>query len=203
MRHGKKINHLSRKTAHRSAMLSNMACSLIEHKRINTTLAKAIALRKYVEPLITKSKEDTTHNRRVVFKYLRDKDASSVLFRDVAPKINHRPGGYTRIIKLNNRLGDNAEMAMIELVDFNELLTKNNTTKKKSRRRGGKKSSNATTKVSESIEEAVIVEETPAEVKEIKSEKPEVDQVIDSEVKPPSEDSSTMDDTKPEEDKDK
>jgi large subunit ribosomal protein L17 len=203
MRHGKKINHLSRKTAHRSAMLSNMACSLIEHKRINTTLAKAKALRKYVEPLITKSKEDTTHNRRVVFKYLRDKDASSVLFRDVAPKINHRPGGYTRIIKLNNRLGDNAEMAMIELVDFNELLTKNNITKKKSRRRGGKKSSNATTKVSESIEEAVIVEETPAEVKEVKSEKPEVDQVIDSEVKPPSEDSSTMEDTKPEEDKDK
>jgi large subunit ribosomal protein L17 len=203
MRHGKKINHLSRKTAHRSAMLSNMACSLIEHKRINTTLAKAKALRKYVEPLITKSKEDTTHNRRVVFKYLRDKDASSVLFRDVAPKINHRPGGYTRIIKLNNRLGDNAEMAMIELVDFNELLTKNNITKKKSRRRGGKKSSNATTKVSESIEEAVIVEETPAEVKEVKSEKPEVDQVIDSEVKPPSEDSSTMDDTKPEDDNDK
>jgi large subunit ribosomal protein L17 len=203
MRHGKKINHLSRKTAHRSAMLSNMACSLIEHKRINTTLAKAKALRKYVEPLITKSKEDTTHNRRVVFKYLRDKDASSVLFRDVAPKINHRPGGYTRIIKLNNRLGDNAEMAMIELVDFNELLTKNNITKKKSRRRGGKKSSNATTKVSESIEEAVIVEETPAEVKEVKSEKPEVDQVIDSEIKPPSEDSSTIEDTNSEEDKDK
>ena len=100
MRHGKKINHLSRKTAHRSAMLSNMACSLIEHKRINTTLAKAKALRKYVEPLITKSKEDTTHNRRVVFRYLRDKDASSVLFRDVAPKINNRPGGYTRIIIL-------------------------------------------------------------------------------------------------------
>ena len=203
MRHGKKINHLSRKTAHRSAMLSNMACSLIEHKRINTTLAKAKALRKYVEPLITKSKEDTTHNRRIVFRYLRDKDASSVLFRDVAPKINNRPGGYTRIIKLNNRLGDNAEMAMIELVDFNELLTKDKITKKKSRRRGGKKSSNATTKVSENIEEAVIVEETPAEVKEVKSEKPEVDQVVDSEVKPPSEDNSTMDDTKPEEDKDK
>jgi large subunit ribosomal protein L17 len=203
MRHGKKINHLSRKTAHRSAMLSNMACSLIEHKRINTTLAKAKALRKYVEPLITKSKEDTTHNRRVVFRYLRDKDASSVLFRDVAPKINNRPGGYTRIIKLNNRLGDNAEMAMIELVDFNELLTKEKSTKKKSRRRGGKKSSNATTKVSENIEEAVIVEETPAEVKEVKSDKPEVNQVVDSEEKPPSEDNSTLDDKKSEEDKDK
>ena len=171
MRHGKKINHLSRKTAHRSAMLSNMACSLIEHKRINTTLAKAKALRKYVEPLITKSKEDTTHNRRVVFRYLRDKDASSVLFRDVAPKINNRPGGYTRIIKLNNRLGDNAEMAMIELVDFNELLIKDQSTKKKSRRRGGKKSAASTSKVSDTIEEAVIVEETPAEIKEVKSEK--------------------------------
>ena len=203
MRHGKKINHLSRKTAHRSAMLSNMACSLIEHKRINTTLAKAKALRKYVEPLITKSKEDTTHNRRVVFRYLRDKDASSVLFRDVAPKINNRPGGYTRIIKLNNRLGDNAEMAMIELVDFNELLTKDQSTKKKSRRRGGKKSSNATTKVSESIEEAVIVEETPAEVKEVKPDKPEVNKVVDSVEKIPSEDNSTNDNPKPEEDQDK
>ena len=131
MRHGKKINHLSRKTAHRSAMLANMACSLIEHKRINTTLAKAKALRKYVEPLITKSKDDTTHNRRVVFSYLKDKKASSTLFRDVAPKISDRPGGYTRIIKLNNRLGDNAEMAMIELVDFNELLTKDQVKKKK------------------------------------------------------------------------
>ena len=200
MRHGKKINHLSRKTAHRSAMLSNMACSLIEHKRINTTLAKAKALRKYVEPLITKSKEDTTHNRRVVFRYLRDKDASSVLFRDVAPKINNRPGGYTRIIKLNNRLGDNAEMAMIELVDFNELLTKDKTTKKKSRRRGGKKSSNATTKVSENIEEAVIVEETPSDVEEVKSEKQEVNQAVDSEEKPPSKDDSNNDAVKPEED---
>ena len=140
MRHGKKINHLSRKKAHRSAMLANMACSLIEYKRINTTLAKAKALRKYVEPLITKSKDDTTHNRRVVFSYLNDKKASSTLFRDVAPKISDRPGGYTRIIKLNNRLGDNAEMAMIELVDFNELLTKDQAKKKKTRRRGGKKS---------------------------------------------------------------
>jgi large subunit ribosomal protein L17 len=168
MRHGKKINHLSRKTAHRGAMLANMACSLIEHKRINTTLAKAKALRKYVEPLITKSKDDTTHNRRVVFSYLKSKEASSVLFRDVAPKINDRPGGYTRIIKLNNRLGDNAEMAMIELVDFNELLVKGDIKKKKTRRRGGKKSTDNTNsenvakenvKDSDVIEDAVVVEE--------------------------------------------
>jgi large subunit ribosomal protein L17 len=165
MRHGKKINHLSRKTAHRSALLSNMACSLIEHKRINTTLAKAKALRKYVEPLITKSKDDTTHNRRVVFRYLRDKEASSVLFRDISPKIIDRPGGYTRIIKLNNRLGDNAEMAMIELVDFNDLLIKDQSTKKKSRRRGGKKSTSSPTKVTDNIEDAVIVEETISDSK--------------------------------------
>ena len=202
MRHGKKINHLSRKTAHRSAMLSNMACSLIEHKRINTTLAKAKALRKYVEPLITKSKEDTTHNRRVVFRYLRDKDASSVLFRDVAPKINNRPGGYTRIIKLNNRLGDNAEMAMIELVDFNELLTKDQTTKKKSRRRGAKKPSNLTTKSTDNIEEAVILEETPAEIKDVKSLKSEDNQAVDSEEKP-SEKESDNDDVKPPEEESK
>ena len=141
MRHGKKTNHLSRKTAHRSALLSNMACSLIEHKRINTTLAKAKALRKYVEPLITKSKQDTTHNRRVVFRYLKNKDASSVLFRDVAPKINDRPGGYTRIIKLNNRLGDNAEMCIIELVDYNMLLMEESTPQKKTTRRRRKKTS--------------------------------------------------------------
>ena len=181
MRHGKKTNHLSRKTAHRSALLSNMACSLIEHKRINTTLAKAKALRKYVEPLITKSKQDTTHNRRVVFSYLKNKDASSVLFRDIAPKINDRPGGYTRIIKLNNRLGDNAEMAMIELVDFNELLTKNQSKKKKTRRRSGKKPSNLAPKLTayndvtedvEIIEESTQVQEsTQAQVKNDKLSK--------------------------------
>ena len=175
MRHGKKINHLSRKTAHRSAMLANMACSLIEHKRINTTLAKAKALRKYVEPLITKSKDDTTHNRRVVFSYLKDKKASSTLFRDVAPKISDRPGGYTRIIKLNNRLGDNAEMAMIELVDFNELLTKDQVKKKKTRRRGGKKTApSAPVSDPALIEDAEIIETEEVEVidenKEEKSE---------------------------------
>ena len=120
MRHGKKFNHLSRTKAHREAMLSNMACSLIQHKRINTTLAKAKALRKYVEPLITKSKTDTTHSRRVVFSYLKNKEAASELFREVAPKINDRPGGYTRIIKLGNRYGDNAPTAVIEFVERDE-----------------------------------------------------------------------------------
>ena len=155
MRHGNKVNALGRKTAHRKAMLSNMACSLIEHKRIVTTLAKAKALRGYVEPLITKSKSDTTHSRRVVFSYLKSKEAAAELFRDVAPKVMDRPGGYTRIIKLGKRLGDNAETAMIELVDFNELLLGGGDTKKKTRRRGGKKT-DATAK-----KEAPKKEETP------------------------------------------
>lgn len=135
MRHGKKINHLGRKTAHRHSMLANMACSLVEHKRINTTVAKAKALKQFVEPLVTKSKEDTTHNRRLVFAKLRQKNAVAELFRTVAPKVGDRPGGYTRIIKLGNRLGDNADMAMIELVDFNELYNAGKATKKKSTRR--------------------------------------------------------------------
>ena len=142
MRHGKKINHLGRKTAHRKAMLANMACSLIEHKRINTTVAKAKALKKFVEPLVTKSKEDTTHNRRIVFSRLRNKYAVAELFRDVAPKVGDRPGGYTRIIKLGNRLGDNADMALIELVDFNELYNAGKPAKKKSTRRGRTKKAN-------------------------------------------------------------
>ena len=141
MRHGKKFNHLGRKTAHRKAMLANMACSLIEHKRINTTLAKAKAVRQFVEPLITKSKTDSTHNRRVVFSYLRDKYAVTELFREVATKVADRPGGYVRIIKLGNRLGDNADMAMVELVDYNELYNPNAKKKKSTRRRGGKKKS--------------------------------------------------------------
>ena len=143
MRHGKKFNHLSRKTAHRKAMLANMACSLIEHKRINTTIAKAKALRQYVEPLITKSKDDTTHNRRIVFSNLRDKFAVSELFRDVAVKVGDRPGGYVRIIKLGNRQGDNASMAMVELVDYNEIYNPKATKKKATRRRGGKKATDA------------------------------------------------------------
>ena len=140
MRHGKKFNHLGRKTAHRKAMLANMACSLIEHKRINTTLAKAKALRQFVEPLVTKSKEDTTHNRRLVFSKLRNKHAVTELFRDVANKVGDRPGGYTRIIKLGNRLGDNAEMAMIELVDYNEIYNAAKQSAKKTTRRGRRKS---------------------------------------------------------------
>ena len=139
MRHRKKFNHLGRKTAHRKAMLANMACSLIEHKRINTTVAKAKAVRQFVEPLITKSKSDTTHNRRVVFSYLRQKEAVTELFRDVATKVADRPGGYVRIIKLGNRLGDNADMAMVELVDYNEIYNPNSKKKKSTRRRGGKK----------------------------------------------------------------
>jgi len=139
MRHGKKFNHLSRQTAHRGSMLANMACSLIEHKRINTTVAKAKALKQFVEPLITKSKADTTHNRRIVFGYLRSKYAVTDLFRDVAAKVGDRPGGYTRIIKVGNRLGDNADMAMIELVDFNELYNGGKKEEKKAKsRRGGK-----------------------------------------------------------------
>lgn len=124
MRHGKKFNHLGRTHEHRAAMLSNMATSLIMHKRIKTTVAKAKALQKYVDPLITKSKEDSTHSRRIVFKYLQNKFAVTELFREVSTKIMERPGGYTRIIKLGNRLGDAAEMCYIELVDFNETYTK-------------------------------------------------------------------------------
>ena len=122
MRHGKKFNHLGRKSAHRKAMLANMACSLIEHKRIKTTLAKAKAL-EYIEPLITKSKNDTTHSRRVVFSYLKTKRSITELFRDIATKVSDRQGGYTRILKLSNRLGDNAQMCFIELVDYNEDYT--------------------------------------------------------------------------------
>jgi len=148
MRHGKKVNHLGRKTAHRHALLSNMASSLILNKRITTTVAKAKALRKYVEPLLTKAKADTTHSRRTVFSYLQNKESIKTLFGEVAAKISDRPGGYTRIIKLGDvRVGDNAEMCLIELVDYNTLYTKDGAAKKaKTRRsrRGGKKGDEAT-----------------------------------------------------------
>lgn len=142
MRHGKKFNHLGRKVGHRKALLANMACSLIKHKRIQTTVAKAKALRKYIEPLMTKAKTNTTHSRRTVFGYLQDKEVVRELFDDVSDKIAARPGGYTRIIKLGFRFGDGAEMAMIELVDYNENLLKSDSKSGKRRRtrRGRKKS---------------------------------------------------------------
>lgn len=140
MRHGDKVNNLGRKSAHRKAMLANLASSLILHKRINTTVAKAKALRTYVEPLLTKSKDDTTHSRRTVFAYLKSKEAVHTLFKDVAGKIADRPGGYTRILKTGIRAGDNADTCLIELVDFNELLLGAKApAKAKSSRRGGKK----------------------------------------------------------------
>lgn len=174
MRHGKKINHLGRTAEHRKAMLANMASSLIEHKRINTTVAKAKALKKYIEPLITKSKNDTTHSRRVVFAQLKNKEAVTELFRDVAVKVANRPGGYTRIIKTGNRLGDNAEMCMIELVDYNEIYTNEKETKKKRSRRGGSKKeaveneapASKVEETAEVVEAEVSAEEAAPEVAE-------------------------------------
>jgi len=144
MRHAKKNNHLSRKAPHRKAMLSNMACSLIKHKRIKTTLAKAKALRVYLEPLITKSKNDTTHSRRVVFSYLKQKDVVTELYGDIATKITDSPGGYTRIIRLANRIGDNSKMCFIELVDYNEVYIKDMVDKKSKRRRSRSKTKSLT-----------------------------------------------------------
>jgi large subunit ribosomal protein L17 len=164
MRHGKKVNHLSRQTGHRKSMLANMACSLIEHKRIITTVAKAKALKQFVEPLVTKSKEDTTHNRRVVFAYLRNKYAVTELFREVAAKVGDRPGGYTRIIKMGNRLGDNADMAMIELVDFNELYNGCKKEEKKGRTRRAKKTA---APVATPAAPAPVVEEVAPIVEEV------------------------------------
>ena len=171
MKHGKKVNHLSRKVAHRKSMLANMASSLIEHKRINTTVAKAKALKQFVEPLITKSKTDTTHNRRIVYSLLRNKYAVASLFRDVAIKIGDRPGGYTRVIKMGNRLGDNAAMAMIELVDFNEVYNAEKSEEKKSTRRSrsrrkGTSSKNVDAKVETLDETKEVVEETATEASE-------------------------------------
>ena len=193
MRHGKKFNHLGRQTAHRKSMLANMACSLIEHKRINTTVAKAKALKQFVEPLITKSKEDTTHNRRIVFAYLRSKYAVTDLFRDVAAKVADRPGGYTRIIKVGNRLGDNADMAMIELVDFNELYNggKKEVKKAKSRRGGkAKKADEVTEEAPVAATEAPAVaevEETPVAETENETPVAEVEEVTVAEVESTSE----------------
>jgi len=176
MRHGNKVNNLGRKSSHRKAMLSNMACSLIQHKRINTTIAKAKALRGFVEPLLTKSKSDSTHSRRTVFSYLQNKEVVTELFREVAPKIAERNGGYTRIIRTGYRLGDNAEMCMIELVDFNEIYT-NEKTKKTTRRsrRGGVKKDNETTDVVEVVEDVTPTAESETQENESSEESEEED----------------------------
>ena len=160
MRHNKKFNHLGRTASHRNAMLSNMACSLIKHKRITTTVAKAKALKKFVEPLITRSKDDTTNSRRVVFSNLQDKYAVTELFKEISVKIADRPGGYTRIIKTGNRLGDNAEMCFIELVDYNENMAKEKVAKKATRTRRSKKA--AATEAAPAAETSAPVAEAPA-----------------------------------------
>lgn len=170
MRHGKKFNHLGRTASHRSALLSNMACSLIEHKRINTTVAKAKALRVYVEPILTKAKEDTTHNRRIAFSYLQSKEAVAELFRTVAPKIATRNGGYTRIIKTGFRPGDAADTALIELVDFNELYNPNAEEKKATRRSRRSTKKEAAVVAAPVVEEAAVVEDPKAEATEEKTE---------------------------------
>jgi large subunit ribosomal protein L17 len=186
MRHNKSFNHLGRKKAHRVAMLGNMASSLIRHKRITTTLAKAKALRSYIEPLITKAKEDSTHSRRVVFSNLQDKDAVTELFRDVAQKVADRPGGYTRILKTGTRLGDNAEMCMIELVDYNELMLGTKEVKKTGsrRRRGtgaGKKEVEATTetKTKTGKKAGAAKEETVEETEDIQTTEDVVEEPVD------------------------
>ncbi len=200
MRHGKKIAHLGRTASHRKAMMANMASSLIEHKRINTTVAKAKALKKFVEPLITKAKSDTTHNRRVVFSALRNKYAVSELFRDIAEKVADRPGGYTRIIKVGSRMGDNASIAMIELVDFNDTYVTNKPTKKRSRRRGGKKKADApapaaaAAEATEELAEEVI--DTVA-TEEVKEEAPTIDATADKE-----EEAAPVEEVKPEKQED-
>lgn len=183
MRHGNKLNHLGRKSAHRKAMLSNMACSLIEHKRISTTIAKAKALRVYVEPLLTKSKTDSTHSRRIVFSYLQSKEVVAELFRDVAPKIAERDGGYTRIIRLGYRLGDNAEMCMIELVDFNELYTNEKIKKTTRRSRRGGSGAGATSSDVLSGDNSVVAEgDADIVAEEVVTEEVAAEEVVAEEV---------------------
>ena len=184
MRHGNKVNHLGRKTGHLKAMLSNMACSLLEHKRITTTLAKAKSLRVFVEPILTKSKNDTTHSRRLVFSHLQNKEVVTELFRDIALKIANRDGGYTRIIRTGFRLGDNAEMCIIELVDYNDIYTneKAKKTTRRSRRGGGATTSSVS---SETDVEDVVSDEVVAEdaiVEDVVAEEAVVEEVVAEEV---------------------
>ncbi|MDL2254690.1 50S ribosomal protein L17 [Bacteroidales bacterium OttesenSCG-928-J16] len=198
MRHRKKFNHLGRKSAHRQAMLSNMAASLILHKRIKTTVQKAKALRVYVEPIITRSKDNTTHSRRMVFAYLQNKEAVTELYRVVADKVADRPGGYTRILRLENRLGDNAEMCYIELVDFNENMLKTETKKattRRSRRGVASKPAEAAAPKAEAkpkMEEKPVVEEPVAEAEEQAVEAPET---VVAETSTPEESQTPAEDT--------
>jgi large subunit ribosomal protein L17 len=203
MRHGKKVNHLGRTDSHRKAMLANMASSLILHKRITTTLAKAKALRVYVEPILTKAKSDTTHSRRTVFSYLQDKETVTILFREVAEKIANRPGGYTRIIKMENRLGDNAEMALIELVDYNTVYGNDvaKTEKKATRRRGGAGKGKAAAPVAAVpaasaaaapvVEDAVVIEEPKVEAPVVAEDAPVVEETPVAEEATPAADEAT------------
>jgi large subunit ribosomal protein L17 len=204
MRHGKKVNHLSRTDSHRRAMLANMASSLILHKRITTTLAKAKALRVYVEPIITRSKDDSTHSRRTVFSYLQNKEVVSILFRDIATKVADRPGGYTRILKMGNRLGDNASMALIELVDYNEVYTSGDSVaeKKTTRRRGSKskKADDAPAAVAKAAPQAEIEEEV---VEASVSEEVQVEEVQaeETQTEAPASEETSSEDTQAEEKK--
>jgi large subunit ribosomal protein L17 len=203
MRHGKSFNHLGRTASHRKAMLSNMASSLIIHKRITTTVAKAKALRVYVEPIITKSKTDSTHSRRMAFAYLQDKESVKELFDEVSEKVNDRPGGYTRIIKLGNRLGDNADMCIMELVDYNELLLGDKEPAKAKTRRSRRGSSKASEAVAPKagkkapveakvVEEAeVIAEPVEEKVEEVKASE-EIQEISDETSKDNSEPEADM-----------
>ncbi|MCK5822401.1 MAG: 50S ribosomal protein L17 [Bacteroidales bacterium] len=208
MRHRKNFNHLGRKAAHRNAMLANMASSLIFNKSITTTVAKAKALRMYVEPLITKSKNDTTHSRRIVFSYLQNKHSVSELFRDVATKVGERPGGYTRILKLGKRLGDNADMCIIELVDYNENMLEDSKSKAKStRRRRTKKATTETVETKVETTEAKVEEKAETKVEateaktEEKAEETKVDEPKEELKSEEAKDSAKKEEKKPEEDK--
>lgn len=202
MRHGKKFNHLGRTAPHRKAMLSNMASSLILNKRITTTVAKAKALKKYVEPIITRSKDDSTHSRRMVFSYLQNKESVTVLFGEVAEKVANRPGGYTRILKTGNRLGDNADMCIMELVDFNELMLKEAAPAKaktrRSRRGKGGTAKAETTAKTEVVEDAQIVEESTEEAVAVTEETVEAtaDEVTTEAKEEPKEETSEGSDSK-------
>jgi large subunit ribosomal protein L17 len=202
MRHGKKFNHLGRTASHRRAMLSNMASSLILHKRISTTLAKAKELKKHVEPLVTRAKEDTTHNRRIAFSFLQSKEAIKTLFGEISEKVGTRPGGYTRIIKTGFRLGDNAEMCIIELVDFNELMIKGDKPAKKttrrSRRGGAKPEDKEGTETTAQDKKSKAAEGNVSPEKEISDVKEETTSKEDEGDKPSEENSDAKDDNKTE-----